>query len=78
MKKFLTRLWTFKQQKQKENDIPETKQIWKKNQQCLLDIFAKANLCIENSFFPSDLKLDNVTPTSKKKSKTLKTAMQAH
>lgn len=45
---------------------------------CLLDIFAKANLCIGNSFFPSDLKLDNVTPTSKKKSKTLKTAMQAH
>ena len=32
MKKFLTRLWAFKQQKQKENDIPETKQIWKKNQ----------------------------------------------
>ena len=38
----------------------------------MLDIFIKTNFCIENSIFPSNLKVADLTPAFKKKSKTSK------
>ena len=54
-----------------QNDIP-TKTL-KKNSKVLTEYFQKnINFCIENSIFPSDLKVVDVTPVFKKKSKTSK------
>ena len=67
-KKFLTQLGKCNDT---ANDIPT--KILKEN----LEVFAgcfheNIDVCIENSIFPSDLKVTNVTPTFKKKSKTSK------
>ena len=52
-----------------QNDIPT--KILKKNSEVFARYFHKnINICIENSIFPSDLNLADVTPAFKKKSKT--------
>ena len=54
-----------------QNDIPT--KILKKNSEVFAGYFQKnINFCIENSIFPSDLKVADVTPAFKKKSKTSK------
>ena len=54
-----------------ENDIPT--KILKKNSEVFAGYFHKNIIfCIENSIFPSDLKVADVTPAFKKKSKTSK------
>ena len=54
-----------------QNDIPT--KILKENTEVLARYFHKnINFCIENSIFPSDLKLADVTPAFKKKYKTSK------
>ena len=54
-----------------QNDIPT--KILKKNSEIFVRYFHKnINFCIENSIFPSDLKVADVTPAFKKKSKTSK------
>ena len=44
----------------------------KKTQRCSLHIFMKTNFCTENSILPPDLKVADVTPAFKMKSKTSK------
>ena len=68
MKKFLTKLGNYR-----ENDT--AKWYFNKNSETnLRDIpwyfYENVRFCIENTSFPSDLKVVNVTPTFKKKSKT--------
>ena len=71
-KKSLTKLGNYKLQQQHKKMIFQQKS-WKNNQRCLLDIFIKTYIfCIENSIFPSDLKVADVIPAFKKKSKTSK------
>ena len=54
-----------------QNDIPT--KILKENSEVFARYFHKnINFCIENSIFPSDLKVADVTPAFKKKSKTSK------
>ena len=54
-----------------QNDIPT--KILKENSGVFARYFHKnINFCIENSIFPSDLKVADVTPAFKKKSKTSK------
>ena len=54
-----------------QNDIPT--KILKKNSELLAGCFQKnINFCIENSIFPSDLKVGDVIPAFKKKSNTSK------
>ena len=54
-----------------KNDIPT--KFLKENSEVLARYFhKKINFCIENSIVPSDLKVPDVTPTFKKKSKTYK------
>ena len=54
-----------------QNDIPT--KILKENSELFARYFHKnINFCIENSIFPSDLKVVDVTPAFKKKSKTSK------
>ena len=65
-KKFLTKLGNHKQ-----NDIPT--KVLKENSKVFVRYFHKNIIfCIENSIFPSDLKVADVTPDLKKKSKTSK------
>ena len=54
-----------------QNDIPT--KILKENSEALARYFHKnIHFCIESSIFPSDLKVVDVTPAFKKKSKTSK------
>ena len=54
-----------------QNDIPT--KILKENSEVFARYFHKnINFCIENSIFPSDLKVADVNPAFKKKSKTSK------
>ena len=65
-KKFLTKLGNHKQ-----NDIP--RKVLKENSKVFVRYFHKNIIfCTENSIFPSDLKVADVTPAFKKKSKTSK------
>ena len=54
-----------------QNNIPT--KILKENSEVFARYFHKnISFCIENSIFPSDLKIADVTPAFKKKSKTSK------
>ena len=54
-----------------QNDIPT--KILKENSEVFARYFHKnINFCIDNSIFPSDLKVADVTPAFKKKSNTSK------
>ena len=66
----LTKLGNYKLRKQ-QNDIPT--KILKENSEAFARYFHKnINFCIENSIFPSDLKVADVILAFKKKSKTSK------
>ena len=52
-----------------QNDIPT--KVLKENSEAFY-FHKNINLCIENSIFPSDLKVSDVAPPFKKKSKTSK------
>ena len=70
MRKFLTKLGNHKLQKQYSKMIFQ--QFWKKTQVFARYFHENINFCIEKLIFPSNLKVADVTPAFKKKSKASK------
>ena len=71
MKKFLAKLGKYKLRKRHNKMIFQQK-FWRKTRGVCGYFQKHINFCIENSIFPSELKVADVTPAFKKKSKTSK------